>query len=75
MHALNRLSGELAQCQSVGILTQLVDYISLAGDRADDGHFVASARDMAFLVPMAVFILSADVGFVYFHLTHQFRKR
>jgi hypothetical protein len=62
---------ESMQRRHIGVLDHLADNVSFASYRADDRRFVASASDVALLVPMAIFILAADVGFVHFHDSHK----
>lgn len=69
------LPDETAQRDPVGILNDLADHIPLASNRADDADFVAARASLqALLVPVAVLILAADVGFVYLNFAHEFGK-
>ena len=46
------------------ILDHFADYVTLASDRADDGSLPDRAASLLLLVPMAVRVLTAYVGFV-----------
>jgi hypothetical protein len=56
------------------ILDDFTDDVTLAGDRADDRGLARRATPQLFLVPVAVAVQAADVGFVYLHDTHQLLK-
>lgn len=69
------LTDETAQRDAVRILDDLADHIALASNRADDADLIAARPTLqALLVPMAVLILAADVGFVYLHFSHELGK-
>lgn len=55
----------------VGAFNDAADHVALARDGSDDANLSAPAGNMAFLVPVAILVLSADVGFVNFHDAHQ----
>lgn len=63
---------ELIECSHIGRFNDAANHVSLAGNRADNSGLAAPASDMAFLVPMAILVFTADVGFVYFHDAHKF---
>src|SRR5208282_3685696 len=46
-------------------------HVPFARDRADDWGLIASPANVALLIPMAVLVQSAHVGFVYFDNSHQ----
>jgi hypothetical protein len=56
------------------IFDDLTDHVALAGDRADDRGLARWSASLLFFVPMPIAIQPADIGFIYFDLSHQFRK-
>lgn len=70
------LSDKAVDCGNGSILNHFRNNIAFAGDRADDGGPAdwATAFDLEALAQWSVGVLSADVGFVHFNLTHQLRK-
>jgi hypothetical protein len=68
------LANELIKSLRVGKFDHLANDVALARNRANDGHLVATASDSASLVPMAVLVLSANVGFIDFDNTHELLK-
>lgn len=69
------LPNEAAQGYTVRILNDLADHITLASNCADHTDLVAAwASLQALLVPVPVLILTADIGFVYFHFAHKLGK-
>lgn len=70
----DRLFHERVQRVRVGRFDQLADDVPLAGNRADYGHFRATATDANALADVPILVLSADLGFVHFDDTHEFLK-
>jgi hypothetical protein len=72
----NRLTDEAVQRRAAGVLYHLADDVSFTADSADDGSFTGCFAPgfMAFLVPMAVLVFSADVSFVNLDNAHQLLK-
>lgn len=70
----DRLPDKLAHGQAIRVLDDLADHVSFSGNRAHDRDLGTAAFDMAFLVPVAVLILPAQVRFIHFHFAHQLRK-
>jgi len=66
------LSDEPIQRVLVRAFDDSAHYVALAGDCLDNTSLSAATCDMALLVPMAVLILAADKGFIYFHDAHKF---
>jgi hypothetical protein len=64
-------SYEAAHRRHISVLDHLADHVTLAADRANDRNLVASAANVVPLVRVAIFVLSADVGFVHFDDPHQ----
>src|SRR5439155_25618309 len=59
---------------NVGGLNLLTDDIALAANRTDNRNLAGGSTPAYFLIPVAVFILSADVSFVNLNFAHEFSK-
>jgi hypothetical protein len=67
----NRFANETIQGFHIGVFDDAGNERSLALDRADDRGLSGTASSGSALIPMAVFVLSADVGFVNFNNAHE----
>jgi hypothetical protein len=70
-----RCLDKAAQRIGGSVFDDLADDVALPGNRADDGRFAGMCRSTAAILlailPMPVFLLSADVGFVNFDDPHE----
>ncbi len=62
---------EAVQRRHVSVLDHLADHVAFAGDGADNGSLVASAANVAFLIPMAIGVSATHVGLINFDDPHQ----
>jgi hypothetical protein len=69
----NGLADKSVEGRRIGVFDNLADHAALARDRTDDSNLVAhlSASDVSFLIPVAVFVLATDEGFVHFDDAHE----
>jgi hypothetical protein len=67
----NRQPYESAHRLHRRVLNDLASDIALARDRTNDGNLVDRAAPRLFLVPVAIAIQAADVGFIHFDNAHQ----
>src|SRR5229473_1029527 len=67
------LADEAVQGFGVRVLDDLANHITLATDGSDDANLARteSARDVRFLVPMAILILAADESLINFNDAHK----
>lgn len=72
--ATDCLSHEAVKRFFICTLDHLTNDIPFAGDRADDRNLISGSAPFKFLVPMAVLIFPADVGFINLYLSHELRK-
>lgn len=70
----DRIPHEVAQGQTVCILNDLADYVTLASNRTNNTDLSFPAFYIVPFCNMAVSILSADVRLVYLNFAHQFAK-
>jgi hypothetical protein len=66
----NRLTDGTAKARR-GIIDYLAENVTLPADSADDGRFARHPHAVLPLIPMAILILAADGGFVFFDFTHE----
>jgi hypothetical protein len=67
----HNLFNEILHCVLIGRFYHLANHVALAGDRANDRQFVATALNVGFLVPVAIGVLATDVGLVNFYFTKE----
>ena len=72
--AIHGHSHESLKRLGVGHLNQLANDVPFAGNRTNDGHFVAAARDTSALAAVSVLISPADVRFIHFNDTHKLNE-
>jgi hypothetical protein len=70
----NCLADESIQRRSIRVLDDLANHVSFPADSSDDSHLAGnfSASTGHALIAMAVAVLPANKGFVYFNNTHEF---
>jgi hypothetical protein len=59
----------------IGVFDHARNESSLALDSADDGSFASAASSRRAFIPMPIFVLAADVGFIDFDNADQFAER
>ena len=62
---------ETVHRRHIGVLDHLTDHVAFAGNRTDDRNLVAGSANVTLLVPMAIGVPAAHVGFVDFDDPHQ----
>jgi hypothetical protein len=70
----NGLTDESIERSRVRSFDYLTDHVTLPADGSDDRGFPAQARNMLFLIPMAIFVFTVDAGFIDFDDTHKLLK-
>jgi hypothetical protein len=72
----DRLFDEPIEGCSVCLFDHFTDHVALTTDSANDRNFLAglTASPMALFIPMAVLVLSADIGFIDFDLPKKLRE-
>ena len=69
------LSDEFVERHAIRVFNDLADDVTLASNRANDSSLAfRSASNMAFLIPVAVLVAPANIGFVYFYFAHELGK-
>ena len=69
------LTNKITQRLTIRVLDNLADHIALSGNRANDADFpAADSSEVRPLATMAVLILAADIGLIYFDFAHELAK-
>jgi hypothetical protein len=67
----NCLGDEPIQRSLVRAFDDSANHVALTGNCPNNSSLSAAARDMTFLVPMAILVFAADKSLVYFHDSHE----
>lgn len=72
----NNLPHEILESFGAGVFDHASDYVALALDGTDHDALVRAftTNTALFLIPMAVFVVPTDIGFIDFHDTHELAK-